>query len=177
MAEVTKINDADASASFNALWRDRDINPNTLDQDLRDHYADEWQQVLARYHANPRDFHAAWWYLHNHPIAHDGVSASFFGQHLDVYVAKVDPNTLTIEDATARNTCTQVWLEFGPMYFKEDMSEEEWAANHYNMWGGHPVPSHDVELDCGADSYEDAIIKLADLVAERYGDDRNKVYD
>jgi len=170
MSELT-----DISIAFSDVWDDLDISPDSLDAMLRELRVKEWAETSAHYHAQPDDFHAAWWYLQQHPIVHDEVAASYFEESFDVYVVKVDPHTSTIEDDKARNTQTQVWLEFGPRYFEVDMSPEEWCANHYDLFDG-SVPSHDVELDCGADTYEQAIVELARRVSERYGDDRSKVY-
>lgn len=34
---------------------------------------------------------------------------------------------------------------------------------------GHVVPTHDMALDCGAPTFEEAVIKLANLVQKEYG--------
>ena len=37
------------------------------------------------------------------------------------------------------------------------------------------MPEHDINLDCGADTYEEAIIKLANLVDLYYDDNGEKI--
>lgn len=86
------------------------------------------------------DFYEAYHFLYRHEIF-DGDYASC----LDVLVMKVDPDTDRVEEDREKNTKTQVWFESGP------------------------EGCHDLGLDCGGDTYEEATIKLANLVAERYG--------
>lgn len=94
--------------------------------------------------------------------AHIGAS---HGLHdLDIFVTKVNPESDRVEDDTFAflNTKVQVWLEFGPIM----------DVNQYPESGDSPDwrRTHDPELDCGDDTYEDAIISLAALVKEHYGD-------
>ena len=87
------------------------------------------------------DFYTAFHFLYSHRI--------FEGRYLQglyVEVVKVDPETESISDDEARNTATRVWLETGP--------------------GG----AHDLDLDCGGATYEEATVELANLVHEKYGD-------
>jgi len=67
-----------------------------------------------------------------------------------VEVQKVNPETNYIDDNEDLNTKTEVWLECGPY-------DDRYAV-------------HDIDLDCGGDTYEEATIKLANLVYEKYGD-------
>lgn len=96
-----------------------------------------------------KTFYEAWWFLFYHPMYQDKHEDSRFLQCTDIHVTKVNPENDTIEDDETLNTKTQVWLESG--YYEEN-----------NSW-------HDIELDCGADNYEEAIIKLAELVYKNYG--------
>ena len=73
-----------------------------------------------------------------------------FEECLDIDVVKVNPLNKTIEDDKSLNTETNVWLECG-QYSK------------YTRW-------HDMELDCGGVTFEEAIIELANLVQKNYGD-------
>jgi len=70
---------------------------------------------------------------------------------LYIMVVKVNPLTNEVDDDQTKNTKTQVWLEVGP-----------WSEQYH---------THDWDLDCGGDTFEEAIIKLADLVKQYYGDD------
>lgn len=99
------------------------------------------------------DFYEAWLFLNEHEIVYlNGVN--YFYKCLDIEVVKVSPETLTIENDTNLNTKTQVWLEFGGIIKDENF--------------GIIMPCHDINLDCGADTFEEAITKLANLVNNYY---------
>lgn len=95
--------------------------------------------------SNKMDFYTAWHFLEGHPIFHRRFSCD-----LVVDVVKVNPDTNAIDDDETKNTKVQVWLEHGPYIHK------------FNMC------SHDIELDCGGDTFEEAIVELAALVKNRY---------
>ena len=101
------------------------------------------------------DAHEAFWFLNNHTV-HGHLNTGFIDV-LDVAVMKVDPQTRRVEDDRARNTEIEIWLESGPGY--TDPSD--------NMGS---VPWHDIDLDCGGPTFEAALIRLAELVAAKYGD-------
>jgi len=69
---------------------------------------------------------------------------------LYIEVHKVNPETRRIDDNEELNTKTEVWFECGS--YHEDRGE------------------HDLDLDCGGATYEEATIKLANLVHEKYGE-------
>lgn len=95
-----------------------------------------------------RDFCAAYHFLQNHRIYQ-----GHFLRQLDLEVVKVDPETGSIHFADAdRNTRTQIWLESGP--YREDCL------------------THDPRLDCGGDTFEEAILALAELVQTYYGNEQ-----
>lgn len=89
------------------------------------------------------DFHDAFNYLSNHIIFADR-----FNECLDIEVVKINPKTKSIDDNAALNTETEIWLECGP---------------YYNGI------THDVDLDCGGKTFEEAIINLRNLVEKKYG--------
>ena len=98
------------------------------------------------------EFYDAWMFLCGHPIfvnkddpTHDA-SEWYFTRNLDIEVVKVNPETDEIDDIKTKNTKTSVWLECGTN------------------------KDHDIDLDCGGDTFEEAIIKLAELVKRKYGD-------
>lgn len=97
------------------------------------------------------DFYIAWKFLEEHPVFNGQ-----FNNELYVDVVKVNPKTNEIDDDDANNTKVQIWLEHGPY-------EEE-----------HHQCAHDVYLDCGGDTFEEAIIELARLVKRYYTDDGKK---
>lgn len=97
-------------------------------------------------------FIESWDYLNNLDIIHyKGVSQ--FERCLSVGVVKVNPNTLEIDDNAELNTKVQVWLEFGGIAYDEDFKTT--------------IPIHDIDLDCGADNFEQAIIELGRLCKEK----------
>ncbi len=120
------------------------------------------------------DFYQAWWFLYNHPIFDDTPKKmmlveepmpgtfSLFESCLDVDVVQVSPVTLRIEDYDEFNNKTQVWLECGPWVHK-DRRRPKHERESYPEGS-----SHDPSLDCGGDTYEEAIVKLANLVFQHY---------
>ncbi len=96
-------------------------------------------------------FYEAFSFLKRHRIF-----AGRFLENLYIMVVKVDPRTKRIEDNAAHNTLTQVWLETGPL-------NKDRADSHEPEW------THDIYLDCGGDTFEEAIIRLATKVRRRYG--------
>lgn len=108
----------------------------------------------------------AWWFLQDHPAffhpeyPEDSLGMGLFKQDcLDVDIQMVCPESLHIETDTSRNTHQRVWLEAGPYV------ADEW---------GEVVTSHDWRLDCGGDTFEEAVVKLSQLVIKHYGDYRNE---
>lgn len=89
-------------------------------------------------------FYDAYWFLRTHPKGN-------FIAALDIDVAMVNPDTRRIDDDKTKNTRMEVWLETGP-----------------------EQGLHDIMLDCGGESFEEAIIKLAELVKKYYGKRRTK---
>ena len=96
------------------------------------------------------DFYSAYNWLECHPIF-----GGLFSKALDIEVVLVDPKTNKIEDDKDRNTKTRVWLETGPV--------------ERDLPSGRPEYCHDVALDCGGDTFEEAICALANLVLDKYG--------
>ena len=95
------------------------------------------------------EFYNAWIFLVNHKIFNGR-----FENDLWLDVVKVNPDTKEIDylDET-KNTKVEIWLEHG----------------HYDVdWG---VCVHNIDLDCGGDTFEEAIIKLAELVKRHYTND------
>lgn len=97
-----------------------------------------------------KDFYEAWWFLYEHRIFSDEYGDSRLDLCLDIQIVKVNPKTNSIEDNMNLNTSTRVWLECG-MYLGDNKSE------------------HDIELDCGSETFEGAILQLATLVYKYYG--------
>jgi len=104
---------------------------------------------------NLDDFHEAWDWLYGHPYFRyrDGPMKGSEGFTIayDLIVVKVNPVNDRVEDDDSLNTKTNIWVECGPL-------EDD---------GGQ---THDWELDCGGDTFEDAIIALAKIVMRVHGD-------
>ena len=111
------------------------------------------------------DFHDAFNFLCNHKMC-DYEGRNCFNECLDIEVTKVNPNHiedgLCVRDGNENDTKTEVWLEFGPIIIDEE---------YCNMVGRKiPIPMHDYDLDCGGDTFEEAIVNLANLVVAKYGE-------
>lgn len=98
------------------------------------------------------NFYEAWRFLSEHKIFDD----SFEYDRLWVHVTKVNPVTNILDDDMAKNTKVQVWLECFP--------DNEEIKGRY----------HDTDLDCGGDTFEEAIVELASLVKKYYSDNGKK---
>lgn len=94
-------------------------------------------------------FFSSWYYLNNLEAVHyNGVN--HFCECLDVKVVKVSESTDEIDILNDdMNTKVQVWLEFGRI----ELNEKKGYLEVY----------HDTNLDCGGDTFEEAIITLAKL--------------
>jgi len=138
---------------------------------------EEWAARVKAYEDNPDDFYNAYHYLNWHPAfwkfyGQDNMSHTerFHEKYLvedrgvehriEVYVAKINPITGQAEDYPELNIKTEVWLETGKV---------RWPSENFN---GYEVYFHDHELDCGGDTYEQAIVTMARLVHDKYGNDR-----
>lgn len=105
------------------------------------------------------NFFDAWWYLCGHPRFQEeawpgGYTESSFNDSLWIDVIKVNPLTENVEEDEELNVSTCVCLE---------CLHKEWdpEANLY-------VSAHDYELDCSADTFENAIIELANRHYNKY---------
>jgi hypothetical protein len=76
--------------------------------------------------------------------------------NLNIHYAKTDGRR--INDDHIKNIHTECWLEFGEM--KQTVSDGCLHVAHF----------HDPRLDCGAPTFDEAIVKLARLVRKHYGD-------
>jgi len=108
------------------------------------------------------DFYTAYQFLYTHPMFqevinynNDTYNESRFQECLDIDVVKVNPETNNIDDDENKNTKVQIWIECGK--FDKDC-----------RW-------HNIELDCGAATFELAIIELANLVMEWYGEGNERI--
>ena len=108
------------------------------------------------------DFYEAWQFLVHHKTFSEG-GTSRFTDCLSIDVVKVNPVTKRAEKDKKLNTATRIWLECGPWLKAEEVPKE---ARETFPEG---VASHAPCLDCGAPTFEAAIVKLANLVMKHYG--------
>ena len=101
------------------------------------------------------DFYNSWIFLNEHKMF-----KNLFECGLYTMVVKVNPDTNEIDDDNSKNTKIQVWLEHGP-----------WESQPNSF----PQHTHDWDLDCGGDTFEDAIIELAKLVQKYYTEDGKRI--
>lgn len=108
------------------------------------------------------DFYDAWWYLittavfwHEEMILYGNREefglTNHFEQSLDINVVKVNPKNNKIDDDESKNTKVRIWLECGEPYKCENTGEIMFNSHNYNY-------------DCGGDTFEEAIIEMANLV-------------
>ncbi len=117
------------------------------------------------------DFFEAWWYLCETPVfflnredAEKAGIPEFIRQHdtyfekgLDINVVKVNPETDMVDDDESLNTKTEIWLECGEPYVGDGQIGKE----------GEVYCCHNIDYDCGGDTFEEAIINLANIVWEK----------
>ena len=77
--------------------------------------------------------------------------------NLDIFWAMVDERGRVNKDSL-KNVFPECWLEFGTI--EQGVSDGKLHIVHY----------HDIELDCGAPTFDEALIRLAKLVRKHYGD-------
>ena len=90
-------------------------------------------------------YKAFWWLEENH---------EWVMNNLDISLMKVNPLTNKIDDDKSKNTKYEYWLETGPWVEDED----------FGM-----IAAHDYQLDCGGDTFEEAVCFLAKNVESVYG--------
>ena len=118
-----------------------------------------------------KNFYEAYKWLYEHPIfqfeykfgpelklswasmSDNPAIVSFFDRAIDINVVKVNPKNDTIDDDETLNTKTAVWIEIGTEW------DEEYNCFQMHVW----------YLDTGGDTYEEAILSLAQLVWKYYG--------
>lgn len=111
-------------------------------------------------------------WLSSHEVWSWGYTFTNHGIHnsIDIELVYVNPDTEEIDDDDEKNTETRVWIEAGPKYdmsLEPDIGEPEGGWNDFNCWGN----THDIKLDCGGKTLEEAYLKLAALIEVFYNDD------
>jgi hypothetical protein len=136
------------------------------------------EDIFPKEESKFSDFYEAYEFLENHIIFDERrlfkdipyAQYTEFKHSLDISVVKVDPTTncvAMIDEYTPddeKNTKVRIWLEHGPPYHDVRQKCFNW--------------SHDIDLDCGGDTFEEAIVALANNVYKKYGETNNeKAYD
>ena len=111
------------------------------------------------------DFYEAFNFLRNHKLCECEIDqgnrrksvVNYFDRCLSISVVKINPETDEIDTNMSNNTKTEVWLEFGRAFIDYSITDDV-------------MFEHDYRLDCGGDTFEEAIIKLANLVDQFYYD-------
>ena len=96
------------------------------------------------------NFYDSYQFLCEHSYYNNMYGSSMFKVSLDIDVVKVNPETDAVDDDDSKNTKVQIWLESGSYDDESDAC------------------THDYELDCGGDTFEEAIINLANIVYQKY---------
>ena len=107
------------------------------------------------------DMAELWYWVYEHPsFLLDDIWYAL-PEALDVQYVRVNPETMSIEDDNKLNTLVQCWLEFGPViHYPEKADGVESTI----------IPVHDINLDCGGDTFESAFRKLCQNILSHYGD-------
>jgi hypothetical protein len=86
-------------------------------------------------------------------------------ENLDIHYARVDKHG-RINDDGSQNLFTECWLEFGQVLYGHHGDGQKWRGTER----AYKMHYHDVDLDCGAPTFDEALIKLAKRVQKKYGD-------
>lgn len=146
-----------------------------------------------------RNAHDSWWFLYNHPkfsvpsrteiadveglmedrvelfIEASGKAYRMWPQipihalhcNLDIFYTKVDAQRRVDKDKT-KNTNVECWLEFGPIQYGYAYSGTDTPMDEHDTTTIlHHI--HDIRLDTGAPTFDEALVKLAKLVKKHYG--------
>jgi hypothetical protein len=141
-------------------------------KEMQAYYETAWPVFTFTRKEKPfRDVASAFWWLQEHPLylkhfEYEIPESMWESGGLYIHYAKVDPKTKRITGDKSKNAHTEVWLESGPWYSYEIAVLTGEDPEFANKNGLH---SHDIRLDCGGDTFEAAILKLAGLVNKFYG--------
>ena len=117
------------------------------------------------------DFYEAFNFLRNHKLCECEIDqgnrrksvVNYFDRCLSISVVKINPETGEIDANMSNNTKTEVWLEFGRAFIDYSITDDV-------------MFEHDYRLDCEGDTFEEAIIKLANLVDQFYYDNGEDIF-
>lgn len=93
-----------------------------------------------------------YWWISQHPKVVDFADSAI----IEITPHMVCPETNRVENLSMLNTKLQFWVEFMIPHFDEQFKTQ--------------CHSHDWELDCGGDTWEEAVEALYQKVLNKYGD-------
>jgi hypothetical protein len=155
--------EVDCDGTFGSVLGDRDDFSYAELQNWRE---EAWARRAAAYEEKP-DFLNSWHWLNEHPVFyafgdqfHERALDHSHGVQdgLEFMVVMVNPATDRISDNEAENTRLEVWVEVFP--------------TSLSMPHGSKYRLHAYECDTGGATYEEAVVKMAQNIYERYGHDR-----
>lgn len=89
---------------------------------------------------------------------------------ISIRPAYVNPENRCIEYDASKNTHFEVWIEAGPMHDNSTDGHTPEPEGGWN-WGNRWVGSHDIRLDCGGDTLEEALLILYARIQTFYNED------
>lgn len=150
-----------------------DLNLSTEDRektryaDIQAMREDRWRQLVLAYEEKPGDFWVAWHWLNEHPLFYRFTkelhekwlleNRGVLDGCIEVTPAKVNPETLRRSEDPTKNTKLEFWVEVFTV----------------GSWGADTTDVHDYECDTGGDTYEQAIVKVAEKIYQHHGNDRS----
>ncbi len=112
--------------------------------------------------------HPAFYHIKLNPRSKKEYRFPGFMDTLTIDVYKLDPKTKDYQSTPNARGITWVSLEAGP--YVDLRKEPIYKAGEWEPGMNYEGQSHDWQLDCGAETFEKAIIKLARKVKKKYGD-------
>jgi len=100
-------------------------------------------------------------------------------ENLDIFYTKTNKpgGHGRIDDDRSKNKYVECWLEFGPVYYGFAASgarstSEKYYQEFYKDWDKTTIKlsSHDIDLDTGGSTFDEALVNLAKNVRKHYGD-------
>lgn len=145
---------------------------------------ERWAEIVSGYETYPDEIFVSWRYLIHHPIFYRWEIPP---EHLGLAAEEVTEATWARIESSAHlvdwcgldyadthvwrdDDCIQVAIEHGPILWPLDTS-----SGHRHGMSISGTPSHDIDLDAIATSWEDAVIALAANVCRKYGHDRSHI--
>lgn len=92
-------------------------------------------------------------------------------ENLDIHYAAVDKRGRVNKDDSL-NQFSECWLEFGQVVYGHYADGEKWRGTER----AHKMHYHDIDLDSGGATFDEALVKLARKVKKKYGDFKSETW-